>query len=390
MRKVRDLHVLYDCTANPVVQQNRWQVTATRNQGPRNGDRTAPYATRRAIRVCLAGSGGGHVRQLLDLESVWSQHDHFFVTEDTALGRTLNERHRAYLLPHFAWGQAKLGAPFRMLLSAGASFFQSAAIMFKERPDVIISTGAGAVYFPVVWAKLFGACVIVIESFARFNGPSLFGRLAAPLAHHVVVQSPELSGFYPRAHVFDPFRLLEAPKAKSGFLFATVGATLPFDRLVDSIGQLKLEGAIPERLLIQTGIGGIRPPGVDTVETLPFNEVQDILKQASIVLCHGGTGSLITALREGCQVIAMPRLATLGEHYDNHQAEITKAFANRGLILVANTVDELREAVAEARVRNPVAATSDPVALMNFLKGLLAQPAKFRKRRVTRTESSQA
>lgn len=355
-------------------------MTAERNHDAQGENHPAPPVTRRAIRVCLAGSGGGHVRQLLDLKEVWSQHDYFFVTEDTALGRTLSESHRTYLLPHFAWGQAKLGAPFRMLFSALASFYQSAAIMFSERPDIIISTGAGAVYFPVVWARLLGACVVVIESFARFEGPSLFGRLAAPLAHQLVVQSPKLSGFYPRAHVFDPFRLLEPPKAKAGMFFATVGATLPFDRLVESVGELKREGAIPERLLVQTGIGGARPQGVDTVETLPFDEIQGILKDASIVLCHGGTGSLITALREGCHVIAMPRLSALGEHYDDHQAEITEAFANRGLILVANTVDELRKAVAEARTRKPVAATSDPVGLINFLNALLAQPAELRKR----------
>lgn len=339
---------------------------------------------RKPIRVCLAGSGGGHVRQILDLKDIWSQHDHFFVTEDTALGRTLRDSHRTYLLPHFAWGQAKLGAPLRMAVSAVASFFQSGAIMLRERPDVVITTGAGAVYFAVIWAKLLGACVVVIESFARFEGPSLFGRLAAPLAHHIVIQSPKLRGFYPRAHIFDPMRMLTAPeKAKSGMFFATVGATLPFDRLVESVGQIKREGLIPERMLVQTGIGGATPEGVDTVETLPFDEVQRILKEASIVVCHGGTGSLITALREGCQVIAMPRLAALGEHYDDHQAEITQAFVNRGLILVANTVDELRTAVIKARTRAPVAATSDPVALMNFLRHLLAMPAPARKRRQT-------
>lgn len=361
-----------------------------RNNGAADEHSAASHTEPRTVRICLAGSGGGHVRQLLDLADVWSQHDHFFVTEDTALGRTLQANHRTYLLPHFAWGQARLGGAFRMLFSAWASFFQSAAIILKERPDIIISTGAGAVYFPVVWARLLGACVIVIESFARFERPSLFGRLAAPLAHHMVVQSPKLKGAYPGAHVFDPLRMLEPPKAKSGMFFATVGATLPFDRLVDSVGQLKREGAIPERLLVQTGIGGAIPPGVDAVESLPFNEVQDILKDASIVLCHGGTGSLITALREGCQVIAMPRLATLGEHYDDHQAEITNAFASRGLILVANSVDELREAVATARTRIPVAATSDPVELMNFLKALIAQPTKRRRRRQMLTEPEPA
>lgn len=325
------------------------------------------------LRICLAASGGGHVRQLLDLEPVWSRHDHFFVTEDTALGRTLGRQHRTHFVPHFAWGQAKLGAPFRMAGRAVASFFRSLAVMRRERPDVVISTGAGAVIFPVLWGRLNGAKVVVIESFARFEGPSLFGRIAAPLAHELVVQSPKLAAHYPRAKVFDPFKTLEGdPPPKSDLLFATVGATLPFDRLVDTVGALKAEGAITERVIVQTGEGGHTPAGVDAFETLPFDEVQSILREARIVVCHGGTGSLITALRQGCQVIAMPRLSRLGEHYDDHQAEITAAFAARGLVLVANTPEEMRKALVEARSRKPVLATTDPQALRTHLEAFLA------------------
>ncbi len=335
----------------------------------------------RPLRIALAASGGGHVRQLLDLRPVWSAHDHFFVTEDTALGRTLAAEHRTHFIPHFAWGQARLGAPFRMLKAAFQSVFGSAAIMFRERPDVIISTGAGAVFPALLWARLSGACVIVVESFARFNGPSLFGRIASPLAHHMIVQSPQLAGVYKGAHVFDPFKRLEGqPPPKQPLLFATVGATLPFDRLVRSVAELKAEGAIPERVVFQVGEGGFSPDGPDVSETLPFTTVQTLLRDASIVVCHGGTGSLITALREGCQVIAMPRLESLGEHYDNHQAEITEAFRQRGLILTAQSVDELRAALETARTREPVMATTDPVALIEFLRDVLARPAAVRKR----------
>jgi UDP-N-acetylglucosamine transferase subunit ALG13 len=328
-------------------------------------------ATRR--KICLAASGGGHVRQLLDLQPVWSEHDYFFVTEDTALGHTLGQDHPTHFVPHFAWGQAKLGAPFRMLRSAFVSLVRSACIIMRERPEVLITTGAGAVFPTLIWAKLFGARVVMIESFARFEKPSLFGRIASRFANDIVVQSAKLDGYYPRAHVFDPLKMLDAPvPPKRPLLFATVGATLPFDRLVDSVGQLKAEGAIPEEVLIQTGLGGHRPEGVEVVETLPFDRVQELLREASIVVCHGGTGSLITALRQGCQVIAVPRLSRLGEHYDDHQAEITEAFAARGLVLVANSVDELRAALVTARDRKPVSATTDPVQLIEFLRGVLA------------------
>ncbi|KRB42685.1 hypothetical protein ASE02_21150 [Phenylobacterium sp. Root700] len=324
------------------------------------------------LKLCLAASGGGHVRQLLDLAPVWSVHDHFFITEATALGVSLAKEHRTYFVPHVAVGQARLGAPMRMLKGALFSFFQSARIIWKERPDVVISTGAGAVFFAVAWARLFGAHTVVVESFARFDHPSIFSRVAAPWAHDMVVQSKALAAFYPKAKVFDPLRVLEdQPPPKKLLLFATVGATLPFDRLVDTVTALKASGEIPEELIIQTGIGGHTPDGIETFETLPFDQIQELLRDAAIVVCHGGTGSLITALRQGCRVIAMPRLKERGEHYDNHQAEITKAFAARGLITLAETPAELSEALKIVRARPPVMATTDPTELVAYLNDIV-------------------
>lgn len=324
------------------------------------------------MRVCLAASGGGHIRQLLDLEPTWSEHDYFFVSEDTALSRSIGEKHPVRFVPHFALGQARLGAPGRMVVGALRNFFQSARIMLAERPDVLITTGAGAVFFTVVWARLLGAKIVVIESFARFHAPSVFGRMAAPFAHRKVVQSQALASYWPDAAVFDPLRELKADRPqKKPFLFATVGAILPFDRLVNMVAEAQARGAVPENVLVQTGVGGASPNGVETVETLPFDAMQDYLRDADIVVCHGGTGSLITALRQGCRVVAVPRLFEYGEVYDNHQAEITDAFAARGYLEVARTTDELVAALRTVRARAPTMATSDPAALIAHLNELL-------------------
>jgi UDP-N-acetylglucosamine transferase subunit ALG13 len=98
------------------------------------------------------------------------------------------------------------------------------------------------------------------------------------------------------------------------------------------------------------------------------------------VICHGGTGSLITAMSKGCHVVAVPRLAALGEHYDDHQAEITDAFAKRGLIQVANNADELRAALAAAKTRARIMATSDPGDIIAFIDRTLNRDASARKR----------
>src|SRR4030095_1726976 len=122
-----------------------------------------------------------------------------------------------------------------------------------------------------------------------------------------IIPSAGVSRWYPKAEIFDPLVILDAPTLpKEDLIFATVGATLPFDRMVASVAQLTNEGAISERVVIQTGVAGVVREGVEVHETLPFGQIQSLLKKATVVICHGGTGSIITALREGCHVIAVP------------------------------------------------------------------------------------
>ena len=64
----------------------------------------------------------------------------------------------------------------------------------RERPRVVISTGAG-VAVPFLWAaRIYGARVIYVESFARTSGLSLTGRLVRPVVHRLFVQWPEAAG----------------------------------------------------------------------------------------------------------------------------------------------------------------------------------------------------
>lgn len=311
---------------------------------------------------------------------VWSAYDSFFVTEPTALGESLSGKHRVHFVTHVALGQAKLGHPFVMLGSAWRNLIESRRAIKAEKPDVVITTGAGAVFAALLWAKLAGAKVIAIESFARFERPSAFMRIASRVADYTVVQSPHLDQWFPKAEVFDPLRVTNDPRPKKeALLFATVGATLPFDRLVESVAELKRAGQIPERVIAQVGIGGVQPPGLECVETMSFDEIRATLTSADLVVCHGGTGSIITALRERCRTVVMPRLFEKAEHYDNHQLEISQSFEQRGLVSVAKSTAELRDALDRARRTDPPGATTDPQALMGWLATKLDEIAAVAK-----------
>jgi N-acetylglucosaminyldiphosphoundecaprenol N-acetyl-beta-D-mannosaminyltransferase len=197
-------------------------------------------------------------------------------------------------------------------------------------------------------------------------------RISAPFANIRIVQSRLLGKHLPDAYVFDPMEILAAERPpKKSLMLVTVGATLPFDRMVSSVATLKINGTIEEDVVIQTGVGGARPSGLETHEVLPFDQMLALLREADIVVCHGGTGSIITALREGCRVVAMPRRFEDGEHYDNHQLEITRALEQRGLIAVAQSTEELAHALSIVRSRPPVTATLRPSELVEFLKSVI-------------------
>lgn len=72
-------------------------------------------------------------------------------------------------------------------------------VLRKERPDVIISSGA-AVSVPFFYiGKLFGIKTVYIEIFDRIDKPTLSGRLVHPVADRFIVQWEEMKKVYPKA-----------------------------------------------------------------------------------------------------------------------------------------------------------------------------------------------
>ena len=72
-------------------------------------------------------------------------------------------------------------------------------VLKKERPDLIISTGA-AVAVPYFYlGKLFKAKTVYVEIFDRIDSPTMTGKLIYPVADKFIVQWEELKKVYPKA-----------------------------------------------------------------------------------------------------------------------------------------------------------------------------------------------
>ena len=72
-------------------------------------------------------------------------------------------------------------------------------IINKERPNVVITTGALIAFPFCVFVKLRGGKVIYIESFARVYNSSLTGKIIYKFADLFLVQWESMLEVYPKA-----------------------------------------------------------------------------------------------------------------------------------------------------------------------------------------------
>ena len=151
----------------------------------------------RPIRVGLVTSRGGHLKQLFLLREAYVGCRCFLVTtdgpEELQLGNLVQDNYFVNDLDEGRWCN-----PIRFL----QSLIQYLRIFWKERPDFLISTGAGSVVPGFLLARLMDTKTIYIEAGARVRTLSKTGKICYRLAHIFLVQYPDLALKYPRAYHF--------------------------------------------------------------------------------------------------------------------------------------------------------------------------------------------
>ncbi|WPC22377.1 UDP-N-acetylglucosamine transferase subunit ALG14 [Pediococcus inopinatus] len=142
------------------------------------------------MKVCLVGSSGGHLTHLYMLKKFWENEDRIWVTFPKEDAKSLLSDEKVYAC-HYPTN--------RNLKNLVKNTFLAIKVLFKEKPDLIISSGA-AVAVPFFYiGKLFGAKTIYIEVFDRMDKPTVTGKLVYPVTDRFVVQWEEMKKVYPKA-----------------------------------------------------------------------------------------------------------------------------------------------------------------------------------------------
>lgn len=131
------------------------------------------------MKVCLVGSSGGHLTHLYLLKKFWINEDRFWVTFDKKDANSLLKGEKKYNCYY---------PTNRNIKNLVKNTFLAFKVLKKEKPDLIISSGA-AVAVPFFYVgKLFGAKTVYIEVFDRMDKPTLTGKLVYPITDLFVVQ----------------------------------------------------------------------------------------------------------------------------------------------------------------------------------------------------------
>lgn len=145
----------------------------------------------RPVRVLALASAGGHWVQLRRLRPAWRDCDVAYATSNSGYRPEIDAEHadaglpppRFYTFPDASrWQKLRL---LRQLLTV-------LRIFLRERPDVVISTGASAGYFALRIAKLCRRRTIWLDSIANSAELSLAGQRVGPYADLWLTQWEDL------------------------------------------------------------------------------------------------------------------------------------------------------------------------------------------------------
>jgi UDP-N-acetylglucosamine transferase subunit ALG13 len=146
-------------------------------------------------------------------------------------------------------------------------------------------------------------------------------------------------------------------------IFVTVGAQMPFDRLVGAVDEWAARCGRAD-VFAQIGNTLRRPRHIQWSPFLAPGAFRAHVQQSSLVIAHAGMGSILTALELGKPILVMPRRGALLETRNDHQVATAHHFVTEGRIHVAfdeaelqQKLDRLEQLQAGARIAPRASAT---------------------------------
>jgi UDP-N-acetylglucosamine transferase subunit ALG13 len=158
-------------------------------------------------------------------------------------------------------------------------------------------------------------------------------------------------------------------------IFVTTGTNgAPFDRLLQEVERIG-----DESVVVQHGPSALRLAHATCFDYVPFPDLVALVRDARVVVTHGGVGSILISLTNGKHPLVVPRLARFGEAVDDHQLELAQRLDTAGLATLVDDVAQLPTLVRPV-ASDPAAAVHASPALVGDLRHYLSDAVANGKR----------
>lgn len=118
-----------------------------------------------------------------------------------------------------------------------------------------------------------------------------------------------------------------------------------FTRLIKKMDEVA--GRLDEEVVMQIGSVPYEPQNAKHFSHTSYQESLSYFQNASLVIGHGGAGTILNALKFDVPIVVVPRSHHYGEHFDDHQMELAQRLVGNELIKVVYDIEELESAIRE-------------------------------------------
>ena len=137
-------------------------------------------------------------------------------------------------------------------------------------------------------------------------------------------------------------------------IFVTLGTNdESFSRLLKAIDREIEKKTINEEVIVQAGCTKYKSKNMQIFDLLSSDKFDEYIEKCSLLITHGGVGSILTGINKGKTVIAVPRLARYHEHGNDHQLQIVENFMEKKYIIGVKDLNKLGKAIEKAKTFKP-------------------------------------
>jgi len=125
-------------------------------------------------------------------------------------------------------------------------------------------------------------------------------------------------------------------------IFVSVGThEQPMVRLFQKLEELIHGGEIHEPVVVQSGVTSFPFKVCEHEPFFPFREMERKMREARVIITHGGPATILQARNAGKLPIVVPRHHAFGEHVNDHQIVFARRLFARGQILLIENIEDL-------------------------------------------------